>query len=246
LTSIRGFNHLEGFREKLENRSAKGVEWYEIASSISYYEEFAKPKLIWPDISKSNQVSISHDSELLADTCFFLPTNDPYLYGLLNSKVLEFVFKATSTIARGGFFRYKAQYVERLPVPEGIDTEAVCLLATKIDELANERNTCELRFSRRLSDLCSNEVTFKLTKNLERWWLLSFQELQKEIKKAFKGVIPLAERNDWQDYFESEQRSREEIQKEIDILEEQLNQEVYKLFNLTGDEIALIETEEGV
>jgi hypothetical protein len=94
--------------------------------------------------------------------------------------------------------------------------------------------------------LCSNEVTFKLTKNLERWWLLSFQELQKEIKKAFKGVIPLAERNDWQDYFESEQRSREEIQKEIDILEEQLNQEVYKLFNLTGDEIALIETEEGV
>lgn len=84
---------------------------------------------------------------------------------------------------------------------------------------------------------------FKLNNKLNSWWELDFASLQLEIKKAFKGSISLAERNDWQDYFESEQTKRQQLQAKVTLLEDELNQEVYKLFNLNPDEIALIEAE---
>jgi hypothetical protein len=40
---------------------------------------------------------------------------------------------------------------------------------------------------------------------LKRWWRLDVAELQKQIKAAFKTTLPLAERSEWQDYFEGEQ-----------------------------------------
>ena len=235
--------HLSSFREKLEGRSAKGIEWYELASTISYHKEFYKSKLIWPDISKSNQVSVSNNSELLADTCFFISSYDFYLYGLLNSRVLEFVFKATSTIARGGFYRYKSQYVEKLPIPKKPEQEIISQIATQCQANTEAKYKCEISFARRLKDLVPEQGVFKLNNKLNSWWELDFASLQLEIKKAFKGSISLAERNDWQDYFESEQTKRQQLQAKVTLLEDELNQEVYKLFNLNPDEIALIEAE---
>ena len=66
--------------------------------------------------------------------------------------------------------------------------------------------------------------------------------LAKEIKKSFKGVIPLAERNEWHDYFDAEQRKSADLSQQLVQLENQLNQEVYALFQLTKEEVALLES----
>ncbi len=57
------------------------------------------------------------------------------------------------------------------------------------------------------------------------------------------GVIPIAERNDWQDYFEGEKTKIAELTLQIAAHEAELNNEVYSLFDLTPQEIALIEAE---
>ena len=39
-----------------------------------------------------------------------------YLYGLLNSKVLDFVMHQISATRRGGYFEYKPMYLAQLPI----------------------------------------------------------------------------------------------------------------------------------
>ena len=76
---------------------------------------------------------------------------------------------------------------------------------------------------------------------MQQWWLLDFTELQKVIKSQFKTTIPLAERNDWEDYFNSEKKNISAHQLRIKNLENELNNAIYTLFNLTQKEIILIQ-----
>lgn len=144
---------------------------------------------------------------------------------------------------RGGFYEVRAQYIETLPIPEKPKSEKISILAQSTQTKTETRYQCEQNFARRLADLCPEDQIFKLNKKLQNWWLLNFAELQKELTKAFKASISLAERNDWQDYFEREQQKRTELNSEIAVLENELNQQVYALFKLTAEEIALIESE---
>jgi len=135
----------------------------------------------------------------------------------------------------------RAQYIETLPIPPKPKGEIISTLAEKTQNLAEGRYQCENGFRRRLKDLCPADQVFKLNKKLESWWSLDFANLQKELKKALKATISLAERNEWQDYFESEQAKRASLHQQIQSLEQQLNHEVYKLFDLSAEEILLIE-----
>ncbi len=44
-------------------------------------------------------------------------TNNLYLCGLLNSKILDFYLKNVSTNFRGGYLAANKQYIEQLPIP---------------------------------------------------------------------------------------------------------------------------------
>ena len=146
---------------------------------------------------------------------------------------------------RGGFYEVRAQYIETLPEPAKSENEGISSLAKNTQLHAEARYKCEQDFSRRLNDLCPQDQPFKLNKKLQNWWSLNFSELQKEIKKVFKGVIPVAERNDWQDYLETEKSRREELNKEVNQLQQQLDEQGYKLFDLNEEEIRLIESQVG-
>ncbi|MDA3821291.1 MAG: hypothetical protein PF450_01575, partial [Bacteroidales bacterium] len=98
----------------------------------------------------------------------------------------------------------------------------------------------ENNFRRRLLDLCPAEREPKLNNKLKSWWLLDFATLQKQIKTCFKSTIPLAERNDWQDYLEAEKAKIATLNQQIAQHETELNQEVYSLFDLTPQEILLV------
>ena len=66
-------------------------------------------------------------------------------------------------------------------------------------------------------------------------------ELRAEVKKAFKRDIPLAERDDWSKYLTDQRTHHESLTSQIVGLETQMNTVVYAAFDLTPDEIALIE-----
>ena len=247
--------HLEKYKERLmprpndwssdkkwPGRKAGPYKWYEIQDAVDYYKEFDKPKIQYGHFSPEPLFHYNTKGSYSNDKSYIIPTEDLFLYGLLNSKLYWFLIKSICPFVRGGFYEVRAQYIETLPVPNKPKEEAISSLAETIQLDVEERYKYEIGFTRRLVDLCPDSMIFKINKKIQRWWLLEFSELQKEINKSFKGVISLSERNDWEDYFESEKSKRNDLNDVISSLETDLNNEVYNLFGLTKEDIKIIES----
>lgn len=235
-------NWLLPFAEQGRKRGDKGEFWWELRA-CTYYHEFEKPKIQYGHFSPEPLFHINRNNAYSNDKSYIIPTSDAFLYGLLNSSVYWFLLKSICPSVRGGFYEVRTQYVETLPVPPRTTWDRVAELAERSQEAAELQYKCGVGFIRRLQDLAPASGSFKVNKKLEAWWLLTFTELQSEIRKAFKGVIPLKERDDWQDYFEESKAFYLKLGVDLATLECELNQEVYKLFELSSKEIALIEQE---
>ncbi|HEY5042558.1 MAG TPA: TaqI-like C-terminal specificity domain-containing protein [Verrucomicrobiae bacterium] len=121
--------YLRQFKERLmpkppswRGRDWKGrkpgpYKWYEIQDTVDYYEEFEKPKIIWPGIS-SEVVAFAFDGSGLYgnDNNQIIISEDKYLLGLLNSQVMRFILKQICDKVQGGFYRLKMIYIDQLPV----------------------------------------------------------------------------------------------------------------------------------
>ena len=97
--------------------------------------------------------------------------------------------------------------------------------------------------SRRIPDLCPPGRDPKLTTRLQEWWTLpDFAAFRAEVKKVFKADIPLADRSDWEDWINRDRAEIARLTAEIAQAEAQIDSIVYDLFDLTADEIALLES----
>ncbi|MGB2841510.1 MAG: TaqI-like C-terminal specificity domain-containing protein [Halobacteriota archaeon] len=119
--------YLEQYKGILENRKSWGMtileagkRWYELWHPNP---QMLEEKIVTPDISTENNFCLDeHGSWLCMDTCFVIILENkykkfyPFVLGLLNSKLIEFYHKHISPFVSGGYYRYKKQYLERLPI----------------------------------------------------------------------------------------------------------------------------------
>ena len=114
------FDHLKTFQEQLEARWDKGKHWWELRA-CTYYEEFAKPKIIWPEIAKESRFAFDDKKYYANKTTFILPSQDFYLLGVLNSQVVWEYLKRTCSVLgdpdKGGRLTQQLIYVEKIPIP---------------------------------------------------------------------------------------------------------------------------------
>lgn len=145
---------------------------------------------------------------------------------------------------RAGVERYQlfAQFISRLPIPDASEEKCnvIGTLAMKITEEARDRYELHCRTRRRIhSDLGTPDK--KLNQKLTAWWNLDFPVFRAEVKKVFERDISLSERDEWEDWLTGRREQHERRTAEIVRLETKLNQRVYELFELTPDEIQVIE-----
>jgi hypothetical protein len=148
-----------------------------------------------------------------------------------------------TTAVRGGFYEATAQHVEKLPIPAATSAQKQALgaLAVKSQAAAEARYKAEQEVVRRIPDLAPFPATAKLTKKLQAWHELDFAVFAKEVEKAFKQPIPLKERNDWQAFLAEHRAVIEARNAEIARLEAEIGKQVYALFGLSAEEIAVVE-----
>ncbi|HEV8328158.1 MAG TPA: N-6 DNA methylase [Nitrospiraceae bacterium] len=95
-------------------------EWYEIQDEVAYYSIFDGPKIIFPDICKAPRFSLERSGKYLANTAYCLGVDDPYLLGILNSRLFWFAIGNLSIPfgVRAGQYRYRLiyQYMEKVPI----------------------------------------------------------------------------------------------------------------------------------
>jgi hypothetical protein len=95
-----------------------------------------------------------------------------------------------------------------------------------------------------LRDLAPDEMEqARLNQKLELWWELSFQEFRMEVARLFKREIPLRERDEWEELLRERGSEIRSLTDEIIRLETALNAAVYAAFDLTPEEITLVEQE---
>ena len=244
--------HLKPFRERLEKRATQ-QEWFELQQAqLAYTPALEGLKISYPHFNSERRFHFERNASYSNDKSYLIPTDDSALLGLLNSNIAWFFLTSLSPAVRGGFHELRVQYVERLPIPESLPKhKRLSTLAETCQAAAEGRYGRQEAVRRRIPDLCpleneqvKREVngTLKLTTKLKEWWTIpDFAAFRAEVKKAFKADIPLAERSDWEDWLKKEKAEIDRLSAEINRSEDEINKIVYRLFDLTEDEIKLLE-----
>jgi type I restriction-modification system DNA methylase subunit len=139
------YDYLQTYKDKLSKRW--GVkQWYELPTARSF-ELFNKPKILTPSLSNKNNFACDTDGFFFtkgAGGSYSIMLNDeqkehnPYVLGLINSKLLEFYLKQFLPIKSGSWYEYNRQYLEKLPIklPETAEEKKIAdRITKKVDEI---------------------------------------------------------------------------------------------------------------
>ena len=79
-----------------------------------------------------------------------------------------------------------------------------------------------------------------LNNRLTEWWTLDFAAFRTELRKAFKAEIPVKERTDWETALADWQRQNADLTARLIAIETDIDDRVYRLFNLTDTDRILL------
>jgi hypothetical protein len=237
-------NWLAPFEARAKKRTDQGDFWWELRA-CAYYDRFNDSKLLYGDIVATPSMQIDNSGAICDTTGFIVPNVSFADIAVLNSKVIWFVFKAMTPLARGEYYRAKTQYIQSLPLPSIPSETAKTLdgLARLAQASAQQRLTLQRALTRRIPDLCPPGRDSKLSTRLQEWWTLpDFAAFRAEVKKVFKADIPLSDRSAWEDWITRDRAEIARLSAEIAAAEARIDSIIYSLFNLTPGEIALLES----
>jgi adenine-specific DNA-methyltransferase len=116
-------------KEKLEQdgngRKKTGNKWFETQDQISYWENFEKPKLIYPEITKYIPFSYDESDHFYTNNKCFILTGErlKYLACVLNSKIFKYCFIDNFPELQGGSRELRKVFFEKIPVKQISDIE---------------------------------------------------------------------------------------------------------------------------
>ena len=246
------FEHLNQFRDAAIKRTDQGVFWWELRS-CDYWDAFDGPKVVWPDISKLPRFSMDTAGRYLGNTGYFIPSSDAYLLGILSSWATWFFISKTSQPLRlrGDRWQYRlfTQSMEHVPVPDATeaDREAIAELARKCSATGQERYAADMLVRRRLRDTFGQTSALPLNQKADAWWEHGLIPLGDALKQSFKlPANPLKSprvADEWESYLAEKRADHARLTSLLADTEADLNDRVYRLFELTRDEIALLQKE---
>ena len=113
--------------DKVKARKKTNNKWFETQDSISYWEDFNKPKVVYMEIQTDNPEEgypfpcYSYDNKrcVVLNTAYIMSseTLDPrYVLGILNSRLGKFLVKLYVTQLQERQFRMLSQYVMKFPI----------------------------------------------------------------------------------------------------------------------------------
>ncbi len=231
--------HLLDYKEKAVRRYDKGEFWWELRA-CNYYDYFNSKKITWPNLQFSNKFSYDDNGFYINAPSVILPTGSKVLLCIINSKLAWFFFKDVCVMRSGGYVEVKPQYFEQFPVHLPIDEKPL-----------NEKADIILMKSKELYELKTDFLNFfkselepeKITNKLENWYELDWDPFKKEMIKCKVKELSLKERKEWQDYFIEHKEKANKLKSIITATDKQIDQLVYKLYNLNDDEIKIVNGE---
>lgn len=245
----KGYEYLKANEDFLRGRESGKMNkdgWflYIYPKSLT---DFEQEKIITPEIANKSQMSLDSGKLYHNTKCYSFIKRDSvvedyrFYLTILNSSLMWFFLKNTGYELRGGYFVYKTAYLEPFPLPKLKNIEEQKPFIAKADlmlELNAKLQTAKQNF---LNELKIDKLSLKL-QNFE---VLEFDDFIAEYAKAkkIKLIDKLAERNlknEWLAIFENDKKEVLKIKEQIVKTDKEIDSMVYKLYNLSDDEIGIV------
>ena len=101
-------------------RKRTNNKWFETQDSISYWDDFFRPKIVYQELSQGCSFAIDNKGDFFISNTGYLITGKhlDYLLQMLNSPVIEYVYRRFygTTLGSTGL-RWLAQHINNLPIP---------------------------------------------------------------------------------------------------------------------------------
>lgn len=213
--------------------------WWCLSRYGSKNAEFLfKPKIIYPRIN--NECNFFFDetgSYSLSDNNFFISTSEKYLLPILNSKVIFYFLKSIASTLQGGYLDFRRPYMEIIPIKTPQNKLPFIERTDLMHSLKISLQEVNQKFQRSLQRKFNLE---NLPSKLQDWYLLSYPEFIKELAKK-KIKLSLSDEAEWEAYFTTEAKKALDLKAQIDKTDKEIDQMVYKLYDLTDEEIKIVE-----
>jgi hypothetical protein len=174
----------------------------------------------------------------LNSTSFFYEKNSEfslkYLLIILSSELLNFYYKAHYTDVN-----IKPIYVSKLPVPF-LDIQHQLPFIQKAELMLTLNKELQFEIQKFLRSIDRKFGLTDFPKKIQEWYLLSYAEFINELAKK-KIKLTLGEEAEWETFFDAEKKSAMGLKIQIDKTDKEIDQMVYQLYNLTDEEIKIVE-----
>lgn len=164
--------------EKVKARKKTNNKWFETQDSISYWEDFSKPKVVYMEIQTDNPeegypfpcYSYDNNQCIVLNTAYIMSSNslDPrYVLGILNSSLGKFLVKLYVTQLQERQFRMLSQYVMKFPIARPSKEHEMEMIRLVQEILSHQVKTPESRIdelSFQIYKLSETEIKFLTNK----------------------------------------------------------------------------------
>ena len=110
--------------EKVKARKRTSNKWFETQDSISYWEDFSKPKIIYPNMTKYMPFVFDNEMYLTNQKCFIITGKYvAYLTAFFNSSLFKYCFRDSFPELQGGTRELSKIFFDKIPVYEVSDAQ---------------------------------------------------------------------------------------------------------------------------
>lgn len=163
--------------------------------------------------------------------------NVKFILTLLNSSLINWFYNNQFTNESILTVNISKEYLSRIPIRL---PESQLPFIQKADIMLSKNKELQEVQDRFIKLLQAKIETITISKKLQNWPSLSFKDFLKELSKQ-KIKLSLADEAEWMKYFEEQKTIANDIQQQLNKTDKEIDQMVYKLYDLTVEEIKIVE-----
>ncbi|MDP2090665.1 MAG: N-6 DNA methylase [Candidatus Gracilibacteria bacterium] len=240
----KGYEYLkenENFLRGRESGKMNKEGWflYIYPKSLAIFEQ---DKISTPDISLGT--NMSYNNYLYHGTTIYsfikkqeIQEDYKYWLTILNSSVMWFFLKNTGNILRGGYFRFKTNYLLPFGLPKLDNLDLQTPFIEKADFMLDKNKELQEKLSNCLEFLKQKFGIEKANTKLEKFYMHDFVDFKKAlgIKK-----ISMLEEEDLMNWFKIKKEELVSLKYEIDECDREIDEMVFDLYGLSEDERSVV------